>query len=127
MQIKHLNYAVGTIDKKKLAAAVLDVQLCNDEADVLGHIVGELHLNLLAEFFSFVAHDELDDRLIAHVGRPVDLNAKFFYLSHAVVLSQLEAWLDQSQVSTDVLEDADARLLRRPVPVRSHDNHRRLI
>lgn len=94
---------------------------------MLGHIVGELHLNLLAKFFGFVAHDELDDCLVAHIGRPVNLNAKLLNLSHAVVFSQFEAWLDKSKVSTDMLKDTDARLLGRPVTVRSHDDHGLLI
>lgn len=112
MQIKHLNDAVWTVNEEELAAAVLRMQLCNNKADMLGHIVSELHLDLLAKLLSLVAHDELDDRLITHVGRPVYFNAKLLNLSHAIILSQLESRLDQSKVSTDVLKDANAWFLR---------------
>jgi hypothetical protein len=57
IEIKYLDDAVWTINKKKLAAAILDVQLGDDKTDMLGHVVMKLHLNLLAEVFAFVTHD----------------------------------------------------------------------
>ena len=56
IEINYLDDAVWTI-KKKLAAAILDVQLGDNKTDMLGHVVVKLHLNLLAEVFTFVTHD----------------------------------------------------------------------
>lgn len=86
VHVKYIDLFVRAVTEKQLVLSILDVELCDRQTNMLGHLMHEFHLHHAPNFLALVPQNHLGDLLITHVGRSVDLRAKVLDFSDVLRL-----------------------------------------
>ena len=116
VEIKHINLFVRTIDKEKLMPSILNINLCDSETDMLGHLMYEFHLYHSPDLVTFIAENKLGNLLVTHIGWSVNFRAELPDLRDTLGLVRPNgSRFDEIKICASILEDAEAGAARSPM------------
>ena len=89
--------------------SILNINLCDSETDMLGHLMYEFHLYHTPDFVTFIAENKLSNLLVTHIGWSVDFSAELSDLRDVLrLVSPNGSRFDEIKICAGILEDAEA-------------------